>query len=78
MTLTTQSESVPLVEAMRTLVVGEPVRPGEAIVVADGLDGAGAEGYGFCGVGDVGVEGSVFLLRCGEAELAFCSEVERN
>ena len=49
------------------LVVGEPVRPGEAVVVADGLDGTGSEGYGFCGVGDVGVEGSVLLLRRGEA-----------
>src|SRR5439155_5377580 len=60
-----------------TLIVREPVRPGHAVVVPDRLDGAGAEGYGFGGIGDVGVEGSVFLLGRGEAEFAFGSEVER-
>jgi len=60
------------------LVVGEPVWPGQAVVVTDGLDGTGAEGYWFRGVGDVGVEAGVFRLRCGEAEFAFGSEVERR
>src|SRR5262249_52276933 len=60
------------------LVVGEPVWPGHAVVGADGLGGAGAEGYWFGRVGDVGVEWCVLLYQSGEAEFAFGSEVERS
>ena len=83
--LTTQSESVPLVEATKlaigwplifigalnvsetktrtsgrpdcfALIVHEPLRPGHAVVVAHGLNGARAIWNGLGGIGDVFVE----------------------
>jgi hypothetical protein len=58
------------------LVVDEPVGPGKGRVVADGLDGTGAEGYGFGGIGDVLVEGCGGFVRGGEGEFEAGLEVE--
>src|SRR5439155_999051 len=60
------------------LVIDEPLRPGIALPVAQGLDGAGAEGNRLGGVGDVLLEGRLPGRRRREAQLQTGAVVERR
>src|SRR5229473_313310 len=61
-----------------TLVVHKPLRPRVTVSVADGLNGAYAEGYGLSGVRDIFIERCIARLRRSEAQLQTGGEIERG